>query len=134
MSNEDDLRERVDELERRLKRMEEIFAPNLLDRQTKHVAARERDAREVLSPGDEKVMRVISPLGHGQEPEKCVGKVHGVVTFVDCDEDDDFEEGEYLTVRLVDVAHSSAEGVALQRYDPQNERGESTPEPDPDDV
>lgn len=130
MSNEEALRERVDELEQRLKRIEEIFAPNLLDRQTKHVAARERDAREVLSPGDEKVMRVISPLGHGQEPQKCVGKIHGVVTFVDCDEDDGFEEGEYITVRLVDVAHSSAEGVALQRYEPEDGEGE----PAPDDV
>jgi len=117
----EELEERVFELEERLKTIENVFSPDALDGEsTGRGNARNKDAREVLDCGDERAMRVVSPIGDGQEPERLVGKVNGVVTFIDLEDEDDednYEEGEYIQIKILDVSHSSAEGVALGEYD-----------------
>lgn len=108
-----ELEERVEELEDRMSAIEDIFTPAILDRQTAHVEAKQGDARETLSEGDVKTVKIFDPPGQGSDPDSGVGKIDGIVTFVNCD-GLDVELDDVVHCRITNVLPSAAQAVATQ--------------------
>lgn len=108
-----DLEEKVKELEDRIQAIEDIFAPAVIDRQTSHVEATKGDARETLSEGDVKTVKIFDPPGQGSDPDSGVGKINGIVTFVNCD-GLNVEQDDVVHCRITDVLPNAAHGVATQ--------------------
>ncbi|GAA5434788.1 MULTISPECIES: TRAM domain-containing protein [Halobacteriales] len=108
-----ELEERVEELEDRMSAIEDIFAPAILDRQTAHVEAKQGDARDTLSQGDVKTVKIFDPPGQGSDPDSGVGKIDGIVTFVNCD-GLAVEQDDVVHCRITNVLPNAAHGVATQ--------------------
>ena len=108
-----ELDERISELEDRTQAIEDIFAPAIIDRQTSHVEATKGDAREKLSEGDVKTVKIFDPPGQGSDPDSGVGKIDGIVTFVNCD-GLDVEQDDVVHCRITNVLPNAAHGVATQ--------------------
>lgn len=112
--NADSDEDRLSSIENRLDRLESIFSPNLIDRQTKHIRALENDARDILSVGERAQMKVISPIGDGTSPDTCIGKIHGVVTFVNEVTEPTFKKSEIVDVEITNVTDSAAEATLVE--------------------
>jgi predicted RNA-binding protein with TRAM domain len=108
-----DLEEKVEKLEDRIQAIEDIFAPAVIDRQTSHVEATKYDARETLSEGDVKTVKIFDPPGQGSDLDSGVGKINGIVTFVNCD-GLNVEQDDVVHCRITDVLPNAAHGVATQ--------------------
>ena len=106
-----DLEDRVSDLDNRLSALEDIFSPRILDRQTKHVKTQKEDARDYLQPGDQKRAVVKSPVGKGRDPNVCVGKIDGIVTFIEGVGMDDAKLNETLDVEVTRVQENCAYAV-----------------------
>ena len=72
--DENNMEQRIDELEKRIKAIEDIFAPRIIDRQSSHVEASGKDARDELDVGDVKTIKIFDPPGSGNDPDHGVGK------------------------------------------------------------
>lgn len=107
------IEERVEELEDRMSAIEDIFAPAILDRQTAHIEAKEGDARDTLSEGDVKTIKIFDPPGQGSDPDSGVGKIDGIVTFVNCD-GLNVEQDDVVHCRITNVLPNAAHAVATQ--------------------
>jgi len=114
--DEDNMEARIDKLEERIKAIEDIFAPRIIDRQSSHVEASGNDARDELDVGDVKTIKIFDPPGSGNDPDHGVGKIKGIVTFVDC-RGLDVEQDDVVHCRITDVQANAAEGVATQFAD-----------------
>lgn len=105
------LADSVSDLKDRVEALEDIFAPRLIDRQTKHVNSRKEDAREYLAPDDTERAVIKSPLGHGRDPDACVAKVKGIVTFIEGVGEETIETDETRAVRITRVQENCAYAV-----------------------
>lgn len=114
--NDDEIKERFQELEDRIQSIEDLFASSIIDRQQSHVEATKQDARDTLDVGDVKKIRIFDPPGEGDAPDYGVGKIDGIVTFVDCS-GLEVEQGDVLHCRIIDVNDNSAEALATQFAD-----------------
>jgi len=112
----EELEDRINELEDRISGIEDVFSPAILDRQSSHVEAQKDDAREKLSVGEVKTVKIFDPPGQGSDPDHGVGKIDGVVTFVNCD-GLDIEQDDVIHCRVTDVSSNAAHGVATQMAD-----------------
>lgn len=111
-----ELEKRVGELEDQMSAIEDIFAPAIIDRQTAHIEAKEEDARDSLSEGDVKTVKIFDPPGQGSDPDNGVGKINGIVTFVNCD-GLDVERDDVVHCRITNVLPNAAHGVATKMAD-----------------
>lgn len=111
-----ELKEQIEELEERVDGLEDIFSPAIIDRQTAHTRAKQGDARDELSEGDVKTVKIFDPPGQGSDPDSGVGKIDGIVTFVNCD-GLDVETDDVVHCRITDVLPNAAHGVATQKAD-----------------
>lgn len=109
----DKLEQRVEQLETRVESLESLFSPHALDKEQAHVRAKKRDAREELQVGE--VYRVfVRNLERDGDGRQGIGRISGIVTFVDRDRVD-FGEGDTVKVRLTDVKENAAIGRAIER-------------------
>lgn len=108
-----ELEERVEELEEQVSALEDIFAPAIIDRQTAHIEAKKGDARETLTEGDVKTVKIFDPPGQGSDPDNGVGKIDGIVTFINCD-GLDVEQDDVVDCRITDVLPNAAHAVATR--------------------
>lgn len=109
-----ELEEQVEELSDRVNAIEDIFSPSIIDRQTAHINAKQRDAREHLSEGDVETLEIFDPPGQGSDPDSGVGKIDGIVTFVNCD-GLDVEANDIVRCRITNVLPNAAHGVAVEK-------------------
>ena len=114
--DDNNVEERIDDLEKRIKAIEDMFAPRIIDRQSSHVDAAGKDAREKLDLGDVKTIKIFDPPGQGSDPDNGVGKIDGIVTFVDCS-GLDVEQDDVVHCRITDVTENAAEAIATQFAD-----------------
>jgi predicted RNA-binding protein with TRAM domain len=112
----EELEERVNELEDRIDGIEDIFAPAIVDRQASHVKAKEDNAQDQLSEGEVKTVKIFDPPGQGSDPDSGVGKIDGIVTFVNCD-GLNVEQDDVVHCRITNVLPNAAHGVATQMAD-----------------
>lgn len=106
-----DLDEEVSDLDDRVSALEDIFSPRLLDRQTKHVESQKEDARDYLEVDEEKQAIVKSPVGKGKDPNVCVGKIDGIVTFIEGVGKNEVDLNEAIAVRVTRVQDNCAYAV-----------------------
>lgn len=120
MGNKDeyntDLEEKVEKLGERISAIEEIFAPAIVDRQTSHIKSKNEDATNKLSEGDVKTVKIFDPPGQGSDPNSGVGKINGIVTFVNCD-GLDVGQNDVVHCRITDVMPNAANAIATQMAD-----------------
>ncbi len=109
-----ELEDEVARLEDRIEAIEDIFSPSIVDRQTSHVNAKRSDARDKLSKGDERTVSIFDPPGHGTDPDSGVGKIEGIVTFVNCD-GLDVEKNDVVECRITNVLPNAAHAVAIEK-------------------
>ena len=114
--NETEMEERIEELEDRIKAIEDLFNSSIIDRQESHVEATKGDARDKLDVGDVKTIKIFDPPGQGSDPDHGVGKIDGIVTFVDCS-GLEVEQDDVVHCRITDVEENAAEAVATQFAD-----------------
>ena len=114
--NKSELEDRVQELEDRIKSIEDLFDSSIIDRQQSNVESTKGDARDTLDVGDVKTIKIFDPPGQGSDPDNGVGKIDGIVTFVDCS-GLDVEQDDVVHCRITDVTENAAEAIATQFAD-----------------
>lgn len=106
-------KERSEDLEARLEAIEGLFSDRVLDKEHAHVRAQKDSARDVVSLGDVREMYIqdIDNAGHASE---AIGRIEGLVVFVDHDGTGVVEEGDVVTVEIVDIRDSCAHAVLAE--------------------
>lgn len=96
--------------------IENLFSSSLIDDQRSEIETTEEDAREKLNIGDVKTIKIFDPPGQGKDPDRGVGKIDGIVTFVDCT-GLDVEQDDILHCRITNVEKNAADAIATQFAD-----------------
>jgi TolA-binding protein len=110
----EELESRIRELEERIESVEGIFSERLLAHENAHVQAKQQDARDEIQVGETRRLVVDSPPGEGQDPNKAVGRINGIVTFVD-PKKRRIGENDVLKVQVKDVQQNSAKANVLTK-------------------
>lgn len=110
----EELERRVEELQDRLEALESIFSERTLDREQGHTQAKKRDARTKLQPGETHQVVIDSPPGEGRDPNKAVGRVDGIVVFVD-PQGTEIRENDVLKILIKDVEDNCAKANVLDK-------------------
>lgn len=99
------------ELERRLRAVETEL--ELMDEQQEaHILAKKKDARDQIERADVETVVIVSPP-EDNDGTDAIGKINGIVTFVDPGEFE-LEKGDAVRVRIYDVGKNHAESLALR--------------------
>lgn len=109
----EELEAHVEELQQRVEALEGIFSERLLDREGAHIQATQQDAREQLEVGETHRVVVDSPPGTGRDPSKAVGRIEGIVTFIE-PKGLDIEENDVLKVRLKQIQRNCVKANTLE--------------------
>ncbi|WP_434530045.1 TRAM domain-containing protein (plasmid) [Haloarcula sp. NS06] len=107
------LESRVENLESRFETIERVFSSEIIEKADAHAAACQEDPRQQFEIGDTHDV-VISDMEQDYNGKTGVGKIDGVVTFIDPTETE-IETGDVATVRITDVKENALEAMALSR-------------------
>jgi len=110
----EELEQRVDNLQSRLDSLESIFSERILERERAHTQAKQQDARKHLQPGDTHRVVIDSPPGEGRDPNSAVGRIEGIVVFIDPKEIQ-IQENDVLKIVIKDVKDSCANANAIEK-------------------
>lgn len=110
----DNITQRVEELERRIKTIEGLLSDRVLDKEQSHIEARTRDARSKLTVGETRqvVVRDVEQQ-EAHLSKQGITKIEGIVTFIKRGQAD-FEVGDTLRVKISDVQSNAAEACAIE--------------------
>lgn len=102
--------DRIEELEQRVEALESIFSDRILDKETAHVRAQERDAREKMAVGETTTVVVEEPPQPNDK--QAVTHVDGVVTFIEHARGAD--TGDTLDIKFTDVQPNYAHAIPVE--------------------
>lgn len=110
----EELEQRLEDLQNRMDAIESIFSERTLDREQAHTKAKQQDARKHLQPGDTHRVVIDSPPGEGRDPNSAVGRIDGIVVFID-PKRLQIQENDVLNIVIKDVKNNCANANAVSK-------------------